>query len=128
MNPPETVILDILDQDGERIRPRIEHKLLGTNVKRDLTWGNQLFYKNKSMIPDLRRKIGTLRLVSKYLDMKSRLKLANGIIISKMIYMINLWGSTRPTWIRKIQIIQNMAARYVTRENRYTRISTLLNK
>ena len=42
--------------------------------------------------------------------------------------MINLWGSTRPTWIRKIQIIQNMAARYVTRDNRYTRVSTLLNK
>ena len=80
------------------------------------------------MIPDLRRKIGTLRLVSKYLDMKSRLKLANGIIISKMIYMINLWGSTRPTWLKRIQIVQNMAARYVTKENRYTRVSTLLNK
>ena len=66
--------------------------------------------------------------MSKYLDMKSRLKLGNGIIISKMIYMINLWGSTRPTWLKKIQVVQNMAARYVTKENRYTRVSTLLNK
>ena len=71
VNPPETVILDILDSNGERIKPKIEHKLLGTNIKRDLTWGNQLCFKEKAMIPDLRKKIGTLKMVSKYLDMAS---------------------------------------------------------
>ena len=125
-NPPETIILDILDENGENIRPRDEHKILGIRIKRDLTWG--LYLKNgaKALIPDLSKKLGSLWIVSKYLDSKSRLKLANGIIMSKICYMIQIWGSTRPSWINQIQRIQNKAARYVLRKSRYTKISELM--
>ena len=125
-NPPETIILDILDDQGNNIRPRDEHKILGIRIKKDLTWGLHLKTGKKALIPDLCKKLGSLWLVSKYLDSKARLKLANGIIMSKIIYMITIWGSARPSWINAIQRIQNKAARYVTRMNRYTRITKLM--
>ena len=46
--------------------------------------------------------------------------------MSKICYMIQIWGSTRPSWINQIQRIQNKAARYVLRKNRYTKISELM--
>ena len=66
-------------------------------------------------------------MVSKYLDTKARLKLANGLIMSKIIYMIQVWGSIRPSWVKEIQRLQNRAARFVLRKNRYEKISSLLD-
>ena len=84
-------------------------------------------FTNKSLIPDLRKKLGTLWLVSKNLDTAARLKLANGITMSKITYMINIWGLTRPSWINHIQRIQIKAACYVQKANRYTKISKPLS-
>ena len=117
-----------MDEHGNNIMPRTDHKLLGIRVKKDLTWGLYLKSGKKALIPDLSKKLGSLWLVSKYLDTKARLKLANGIIISKIIYMINIWGAARPSWINYIQRIQNKAARYVLKANRYMKISKLLEK
>ena len=46
-NPPKTIILDILDENGENIKPRDEHKMLGIKIKKDLTWGLYLKTGNK---------------------------------------------------------------------------------
>ena len=51
-NPPETIILDILDDQGNNIRPRDEHKILGIRIKKDLTWGLHLKTGEKALIPD----------------------------------------------------------------------------
>ena len=63
---------DVLDKDGNRIKPRIGHSLLGTNIKGDLAWGHHLMTGDKEII---RRILGLVWLVSKYLDKVSRLKL-----------------------------------------------------
>ena len=39
--------------------------------------------------------------------------LANGLIVSKIIYMIQVWGGTNKTQLKKVQKILNSAARYV---------------
>ena len=127
INDTERVILNELDEFGKNIAPRPEHRILGINIKRDLTWGNNLKFGEKGIIPTLRKKLGTLWLVSKYLDTKARLKLANGLIMSKIIYMIQVWGSIRPSWVKEIQRLQNRAARFVLRKNRYEKISSLLD-
>ena len=87
--------------------------------------GNTSIAEWKLSIPDLKRKLGSLWLVSKYINKEAQLKLANGIIISKIIHMISIWGSTRPSWINWVQRIQNKAAHYVLKSNRYTKISKL---
>ena len=59
-NPPETIILDVLDEHGKNIVPRNDHKLLGIRVKKDLTWGLHLKSGKKALIPDLSKKLGSL--------------------------------------------------------------------
>ena len=48
-----------LDENRRNIQPRSEHRILGINLKRDLTWGNNLKYREKAVIPTLRKKLGT---------------------------------------------------------------------
>ena len=126
VNPEENIILDLVDKNGDNIKPISENRFLGVNVKRDLSWGNHLLHGEKAIVPDLRKKLGSLWLVSKYLDRKARLRLANGIVMSKIVYMIQLWGCTRPSWLNLVQRLQNRAARYVLQASRYTRMSKLL--
>ena len=45
--------------------------------------------------------------------MKGRLVLANGLILSKIIYMITIWGGTHEIHLSKIQKLLNRTARYV---------------
>ena len=48
--------------------------------------------------------------------------------MSKILYVIQIWGSTKITWIRKMQIVQNLAARFVTQMGRHTRREKLLKE
>ena len=47
INDTERVILNELDEFGKNIAPRPEHRILGINIKRDLTWGNNLKFGEK---------------------------------------------------------------------------------
>ena len=60
------------------------------------------------------------------MDILAKLRLANGLIMSKIIYMIQVWGSASPKWIKEVQLLQNKAAIYVRNGNRYSKISNLL--
>ena len=53
---------------------------------------------------------------------------ANGIIMSQIIYLIQAWGGCSDYLIAAIQVIQNRAARLVTKLDWYTSTSTLLNQ
>ena len=46
--------------------------------------------------------------------------------MSRLSYLINIWGGSTPNLIRRAQTIQNMAARWVTSSRKRTRVSTLL--
>ena len=72
INPPETLSLNVMDSDGNYIVPVAETRLLGVTIKRDLTWGQHLKYGNKALIPGLKRKLGALLLVGKYLNKDAR--------------------------------------------------------
>ena len=52
--------------------------------------------------------------------------IANGIFLSKLIYLIQVWGSTSEFLLSSLQILQNKAARYVTKLGWYTPVKTLL--
>ena len=58
--------------------------------------------------------------------MKGRLLLANGYIISKVIYMLPLRGRAHKKYRQKVQIILNDTARWVTGNNRRTKKLKLL--
>ena len=67
-------------------------------------------------------------LLSGLASFKTRLMVANGIFCSKLIYQICLWGGCEAYLLNSLQIIQNKAARCVTRRGIYTPVSELLRQ
>ena len=53
---------------------------------------------------------------------------ANGVLISRIIYAIQLWGGTSNYLLDMLQVLQNRAARLVTRRNIFTSQNQLLRE
>ena len=53
---------------------------------------------------------------------------ANGIVVSKLIYLIQWWGGCSDYLINFLQILQNRAARLVTRLGWFTPVEVLLHQ
>ena len=69
-----------------------------------------------------------LKFIGKNLNKKGKLMLANGFIISKIIYLIPLWGGgVEQKYRKKVQIIMNNTARWITGWGKRTNSSKLMN-
>ena len=76
----------------------------------------------------LTSRINALKKISKICSFKTRKMIANGIFLSKLIYLIQLWGSSSQFLLNIMQRMQNKAARHVTKLDRFTPIKVLLNQ
>ena len=52
--------------------------------------------------------------------------IANGVVISRIIYVISLWGGTHDYLLNMLQVLQNRAARFVTKKDIFTSQKQLL--
>ena len=82
----------------------------------------------KSMLKSLNSRINGLRKISRFANFKTRKMIANGIFQSKLIYLIQLWGGTNNYLLNFLQIVQNRAARLVTKLGWFTPTETLLTQ
>ena len=96
-------------------------RMLGLNMQNNLTWDHHLSAGNKALLPAVRRQLGMLALLGDNISLKGRLQLANCLIVSRLAYGISLWGQTTENHMRKAQVVQNIAARMVTRRSKRTR-------
>ena len=120
--------LTVKDKDGQdkTLSVRQYTRLLGGNVSNNLTWTHHIESGDKAMIPQLRKQMGALNMLSKQIPQSSKLILSNGLIISRVCYLIQIWGSASKTQIKKVQRIVNAAARFVTGKNKRTSTSQLM--
>ena len=103
-------------------------RILGATFQNNLNWQSHLITAEKAVLPEARRKLGALYTLRKVLPQESRLQLATNLIISKLVYLVPLWGGATFNYLRKAQILMNRAARFVTCLPKKTRIRTLLEK
>ena len=101
-------------------------RTLGINLKNDLSWSAHLSTGKHAVLPAIRKQIGALSTLRFVLSERARLQLANVLIISKLSYLICIWGNTTANMTRRAQIVQNMAARFVMGCGRSTRQSDLM--
>ena len=101
-------------------------RILGMNLQENLTWNAHLETGEKSLLPSLRRSIGALRNLGKTIPFRCRNILARSLVLSKLTYLISIWGGATPNLIRKAQITQNNLARWVTGKMRKTKITELM--
>ena len=112
----------------EVIKPIRSEKLLGIFIQDDLKWGEYIQNNDKSLIRQLTSRLNAIKLISNVASFKTRLMIANGIFVSKLIFQISLWGGTEEYLLNSLQIIQNKAARCVARRGKYTPVVELMKQ
>ena len=98
-----------IELGGKRITHQKNVKILGNIFSEDLSWDNMI---QKELIPSLKNRARTLKLVGKYMSSKFKKIYAQSTFKSKIIFGSESWGGSRKTLIEKIQTIQNKVIKY----------------
>ena len=117
-----------LDTGAEIIEPVDHEKMLGCQISSDFTWNEHIRDNEFSMQRMLTSRINALKKISFGVSFKMRKMVANSIVISRMIYIIQLWGGTSEYLLKSLQVLQNKTARTVTRLGWFTPQSVLLRQ
>ena len=96
------------------ILPSSTEKLLGGIISQDPKWKQHILEGEESLIKQLTSRINGLCMLSSRTSLKTRLMVANGIVVSKICYLIQLWGGCEDYLLRPFQVLQTRAARSVT--------------
>ena len=91
-----------------------------------MTWRPHLESGPKALLPSLRKCIGSLKFLGKKMPANCRNTLVKGLETSRLSYLLSVWGGTTGNLQRKAQITLNIAARWVTRFPKRTRVSDLM--
>ena len=117
-----------LDTGTVTVSPVATEKLLGLHVHESLKFGEHCRDNENSMFRKLNPRLNALKKLSKSASFKTRLMVANSSIMSLFCYMMPVWGGTEKYLIKAAQVIQNRAARTVTKLDRFTSQKVLLQQ
>ena len=108
------------------IQPSKTETLHGCQISEDLKWKQHLLSSDQSIIRQLTRRINGLCMVASRADFSTRLMVANGIVMSRICYLIQLWGCCKGYLLHSIQVLMNRAARSVTGLSGFTSTKRLM--
>ena len=111
----QTPYLDIPTDSGEikKVEVKKQNVFLGVNLSDNLKWSAHVDTGDDSMLSNLRKKLGGLKYMSRYIPEKSKKLLANGLILSKILYLLPIYGALGKKYTKKIQVLINDTARFV---------------
>ena len=117
-----------LQADQHLIVPAPTAKLLGGVVSQDGKWKHHILSSDQSLIKQITSRINGLCLISPRASFHTRLMVANGIVISKLCYLIQLWGGCQGYLLDSLQVLQTRAARIVCKQTWFTPTRVLLTR
>ena len=81
--------------DNQEITETSSEKVLGVVVNNVLTWKNHIYgdVENEGLIQQLSKRLGMLKLMSKYMKKENLKYFADGMFYSKLIYCLPLFGN-----------------------------------
>ena len=104
-----------LDTGSEVIIPSQVEQLLGVPVHQDLVFSTMLLTSKNSVISSLNTRISALKKVSRISSFKTRLSVCSALVVSKIIYMLPLYGGVPDYMVAALQKKLTDAMRVVTR-------------
>ena len=116
----------LLDTGAEVLEPIDNETLLGPKISNNFLWNLHIRDDETSMFRNLTSKINALHKVSKFANFKTRKMVASGLIMSTFMYIIQAYGGCSGYLLSMLQVLQNKAARCVTRLPWLTPTRTLL--
>ena len=117
-----------LETETKVIQPQKSEQLLGGIIANNFKFNAHLEDDEKSLFRTLTSRVNALSKVCSVANFKTRKQIADGIVMSKLVYLIQLWGGCSGYLLDFLQVLQNRAARMVTRLSWFTPISTLLKQ
>ena len=107
--------------------PSKQEKLLGCIVSDNLKWRHHILENEQSMVRQLTSRVNGLAMIASKADFNTKLMVANGIVVSKVCYLIQLWGGTEGYLLNSLQVQLNRAARLVTGLSCFTSTKKLMD-
>ena len=102
-----------ISASGQTIKPTVTEKLLGGQLHQSLEWNFHLRDYEGSLMKQLTSRINGLRRVCFNASFQTKLKVANGVVMSKLSYLITVWGGAQQYLLSALQVQQMTAARAV---------------
>ena len=99
------------------IQPSSCEKLLGCWISKDMTWTEFIKDNKENLMRSLNMRLGAVRKIRSLTNFKNRKIIAEGVFMSKLSYLIALWGGCGKVLQQALQRIQNKAAQAVTRND-----------
>ena len=115
-----------LNTGAEIVEPISHEKLLGANISNNFLWNLHIRDDDKSMFRSLTSKINALFKISQFASFKTRKLVASGLILSTLAYIVQAYGGCSGYLLAMLQVLQNKAARCVTRLPWHTPTTLLL--
>ena len=110
------------------ITPVETEKLLGINIHQSLKWHEHVVNNKKSLISMLNTRLSALKRISVNASFMTRLMVGNACFMSPIVYMVAVWGGTEKYVVKAVQVMQNRAARSITKLGWLTPTKTLLDQ
>ena len=117
-----------LDTGSELISPSENERLLGAQISNDFTWNAHIMGEDNSMCSALTTRVNALKKVCWSADFKTRKMVANAIVMSRLVYLVQLYGDGKDYLLASLQVLENKAARAVTRLPWGTPTAVVLNQ
>ena len=95
------------------IKPTETEKLLGCHLHQTMQWNHHIRDHSKSIVKQLTTRINGLKRIAKNATFKTRVMVANGAVMSKLVYLISVWGGAQQSLLKVLQVQQLTAARAV---------------
>ena len=94
----------------------------------DMKLGEHIQDNRESLLRSLNSRVGALKMVCRVAGFRTRKMIADGIIMSKLVYCIALWGGCSNQLLDSLQKLQNKAARAVTKQDWNTPTKSVLKQ
>ena len=95
------------------ISPTETEKILGGHLHQSLQWNHHLQGSKTSLLRQLTSRINGLKRISRNATFQTRLMVANGVVMSKLVYLVTLWGGAQQYLLKALLVQQLAAARAV---------------
>ena len=110
------------------IQPSKVERLLGAQVHQDMHWKEHLLTNEDSLLKSLAKREGALKKICRTASFKTRKMIANGIFVSKLIYLMPVWMGCEDYLLNALQVSMNRVARIVTKLDIFTPTSLLMQQ
>ena len=110
------------------IAPSEVERLLGAQIHQDMKWKEHILDNDNALVKSLNQRVGAIKKISRFSSFRTRKMIANGIFISKLIYLMPVWIGCDEYLVDTLQVCQNKAARLVTKLDRFTPTKVLLKQ